>query len=120
MRRFIHAVWFALLVSLSVHAETYSYEGTNPKAVIDVRTPEEFASGHVEGAINIPYNEIGARIATLNGLKKDDGILLYCRSGRRSSLAKQELDKLGYRKVQDGGAMEAMLLKLKVCASAGC
>ena len=52
--------------------------------VIDVRTPEEVAAGKVDGAVNIEYQNIVAGVQQL-GVKKEDAIFVYCRSGRRSS-----------------------------------
>ena len=63
--------------------------------VIDVRTPEEFAGGHVPSAINIPYDQIGKRLAEIP-VAKDQPILLYCRSGRRSDMAEKTLTDAGY------------------------
>jgi phage shock protein E len=78
------------------------------KAVwIDVRTAEEFAQGHLEGAVNIPHDEIGKRIAKLVPDKNAE-IHLYCRSGRRSGLARQTLIDLGYTKVINDGAYEKL------------
>jgi rhodanese-related sulfurtransferase len=65
--------------------------------VLDVRTPEEFASGHVPGAVNIPYDQVAARLAEI---PKDKEVVLYCRSGRRAGLAAAELEKAGYADLQ--------------------
>lgn len=62
---------------------------------IDVRSPEEYADGHVAQAVNIPYTEIGARIAEVTE-DKDAQIYLYCRSGRRSGIALDTLNEMGY------------------------
>ena len=74
---------------------------------IDVRTPEEYATGHLDGATNIPYDKIAERIAALVP-GKDTEIHLYCRSGRRSGLALQTLRDLGYTKVINEGAYEKL------------
>jgi phage shock protein E len=74
---------------------------------IDVRTPEEFTSGHLEGAANIPYDGIDGRIAALVPDKNAE-IHLYCRSGRRSGLARETLLGLGYIKVTNEGAYESL------------
>ena len=65
--------------------------------VLDVRTPEEFASGHVPGAVNIPYDQVASRLAEI---PKDKEVVLYCRSGRRAGLAAAELEKAGYADLQ--------------------
>ena len=66
---------------------------------MDVRSPEEFAAGHVPGAINIPHDQIGQRAAELG--PRDTEILLYCRSGRRSAIAADALRVLGYERLWD-------------------
>jgi len=73
--------------------------------LIDVRTPEEYAAGHLEGALNIAHAEIGQRIAA-SGVSKLDQLIVYCQSGRRSHVAGQTLTRMGYRHVLDYGAME--------------
>ena len=87
---------------------------------VDVRTPEEFSSGHIDGAINIPYDQIDAKLPALNKTKKDENILVYCRSGRRSEAAKQTLLKLGYKNVQNGGGMDDLMAKLRTCKTETC
>jgi rhodanese-related sulfurtransferase len=72
--------------------------------LLDVRTPEEFAGGHVEGALNIPVQVLDAKLASLPA-KKDQDVVIYCHSGRRSAMAKDMLEKAGYTKVHDLGAM---------------
>ncbi len=74
--------------------------------VIDVRTKNEYDSGHVVGSINIPYDEINENI----NLAKDKPILVYCQSGRRSSIAYTALEKLGYE-VFDLGAYATVSLE---------
>ena len=72
--------------------------------IIDARTEEEFADGHIEGAILIPEYEIAERAE--NELPdKDKLILVYCRSGRRSKIASDELVKLGYTNVKEFGGI---------------
>lgn len=72
--------------------------------IIDARTEEEFAEGHIKGAILIPEYEIAAR-AEKEIPKKDALILVYCRSGRRSKIASEELVKLGYTNVKEFGGI---------------
>jgi phage shock protein E len=71
--------------------------------VVDVRTPEEFAAGHLENAINVPHTKIAENLAVF-GDDRGREIVLYCRSGRRSGLAVAELKALGFTKVINGGA----------------
>lgn len=72
--------------------------------IIDSRTDEEFAQGHIEGAILIPEYEIANR-AEAEIPDKDALILVYCRSGRRSKIASDELVKLGYTNVKEFGGI---------------
>ena len=72
--------------------------------IIDARTEEEFAEGHIEGAILIPEYEIANR-AEKELPDKEQLILVYCRSGRRSKIASEELVKLGYTNVKEFGGI---------------
>jgi rhodanese-related sulfurtransferase len=72
--------------------------------IVDARTDAEFAEGHIEGAILIPEYEIAAR-ANSELPDKDALILVYCRSGRRSKIASEELVKLGYTNVKEFGGI---------------
>jgi len=65
--------------------------------VIDVRSAEEYAAGHVPGAVNIPYDQVASR---LSEIPKDKEVVLYCRSGRRSGLAAETLEANGYKDLQ--------------------
>lgn len=72
--------------------------------ILDVRRADEFAKGHIPGAINVPNEEIGtAEIAKLPN--KSQLILVYCRSGRRSKEASEKLVKLGYTNIVEFGGI---------------
>ena len=72
--------------------------------ILDVRTQEEFDESHIDGAILIPDYEIADKAESI--LKdKNQLILVYCRSGRRSKLAAEELVKLGYSNVKEFGGI---------------
>ena len=72
--------------------------------ILDVRRPDEFAEGHIPGAINVPNEEIGTtEIAELPD--KSQLILVYCRSGRRSKEASEKLVKLGYTNIVEFGGI---------------
>lgn len=75
--------------------------------VVDVRTKDEYDTGHVVDSLLIPYDTIDENV----NLDKDKTILVYCRSGRRSNIAKQELEKLGYTVIDLGGYDEVTLDK---------
>ena len=74
--------------------------------LLDVRTPEEYAAGHIPGAINIPNEDIGTEeIPRLP--EKDQRIYVYCRSGNRSKQASEKLVALGYTDIVEiGGIMD--------------
>ena len=72
--------------------------------IIDARTQEEYDQGHIPGAILIPEYEIADR-AEKELPDKDQLILVYCRSGRRSKIAAEELVKLGYTNVKEFGGI---------------
>jgi phage shock protein E len=71
--------------------------------VVDVRTPQEFAAGHVPGAINIPYDELPRRAAEIG--PPSTKVVLYCRTGRRSGIAADALHKAGYANLYDFGSV---------------
>ena len=73
--------------------------------ILDVRRADEFAEGHIPGAINVPNEEIGtAEISELSD--KSQLILVYCRSGRRSKEASEKLVKLGYTNIVEFGGIQ--------------
>lgn len=74
--------------------------------ILDVREDYEYKESHVKGAINIPYNKIDENTK----LDKEKTILVYCKSGKRSSIAYQTLTDLGYN-VYDMGAFDSISLE---------
>ena len=111
-----------ILISLSLFGmtacggENNTYEQITPQEaktimdteseyiIIDARTEEEFSEGHIENAILIPEYEIAER-AEKELPDKEQLILVYCRSGRRSKIASEELVKLGYSNVKEFGGI---------------
>jgi phage shock protein E len=75
--------------------------------IVDVRSAGEYQTGHFPGALNIPVDEIGKRTAELGDQGKP--IVVYCRSGRRSGIAKVQLEKAGFTNVVNGGSLDAMM-----------
>ena len=72
--------------------------------ILDVRRPDEFSAGHILNAINVPNETIGAEeIPELPN--KDQLIMVYCRSGRRSKEAAEKLAKLGYTNIVEFGGI---------------
>ena len=120
MRRILIAVSVALMFTLVLvgcnGSSESTYEQITPaeaKAImdsekdyiiLDVRTEEEFAFGHIEGAILIPDYEITAKAESILA-DKDQLILVYCRSGRRSKNAASELAALGYTNIKEFGGI---------------
>lgn len=72
--------------------------------IIDARTSEEFAEGHIEGAVCFPYDDVKDKAHVVLP-DKDQLILIYCRSGRRSKIAAEELVKLGYTNIKEFGGI---------------
>jgi phage shock protein E len=83
--------------------------------IVDVRTLQEWNDGHIEGAVLIPYDQIDKSIGTI-AKDKSKKIYVYCRSGRRSTIAGETLSKMGYKDVVNLGSLEdaARFLKLKI------
>ncbi|WP_434340065.1 rhodanese-like domain-containing protein [Motilimonas cestriensis] len=71
-------------------------QSEKPMQLLDVRTPAEFAQGHIKGAINIPYDQLDQQLASLD---KDTEIVVYCSSGRRAAIAEDVLMSNGLLKV---------------------
>ena len=92
-----------LIASIALALMTLSAQAKD--VIIDVRTPQEFAAGHVEGAINIEHGNIAQQIAKA-GVTKDDKVMLYCQSGRRSGIALDTLKGLGFSKAENVGGIE--------------
>lgn len=76
---------------------------TNNAFLVDVRTPQEFAEGHVQGSVNIPLDQVANQ---LEKFKNHDNIIVFCRSGNRSGQALQILKENGFSNVVNGGTWE--------------
>lgn len=93
---------------VSVSAAEFEKEiKTDSVRLVDVRTPEEFADGHIAGALNINVKSGDFRQKAERELSKDSVVLVYCRSGRRSLDAAKILTELGYKVINlKGGIIE--------------
>ncbi|MCW9051903.1 MAG: rhodanese-like domain-containing protein [Motiliproteus sp.] len=80
--------------------------------VIDVRTTEEYAEGHIRDALHIPFQQILGQFQSLE-IRKDRPVVLYCRSGRRASVAEAELAKAGFTQIFNGGGLIPMVEHLR-------
>ncbi len=114
MRLFIFLLVIALNGSCQQSESTHRVSADSLKAIlagehgmlIDVRTPEEFAEGHIPGAVNIDYHNEGFSSA-LDSLDKNKEYEIYCRSGNRSGKALDEMQKKGFKNVYhlEGGIL---------------
>ncbi|MEZ5585346.1 MAG: rhodanese-like domain-containing protein [Candidatus Competibacteraceae bacterium] len=97
-----------LLFSVTALADHGGAPTPGQPLVIDVRTVGEYQDEHVRKAINIPYDEIAARINAF-APDIDTAIVLYCRSGRRAGIAEQTLRQMGYQHVKNQGGLHDMV-----------
>lgn len=94
----------AAIQSLAPQAYVSEWQTSQEHLLIDVRTPQEYNSGHIAGAINIPLQELSARQSEI---PQDTPLVLYCRSGNRSSQAANLLEDAGYNQIYDlGGTIQ--------------
>lgn len=100
-----------VVFSLSSWAADLTYEqlhsllNGDDVVIIDVRSQEEHQAGALPGSINIPHNRIASGVAQ-RAIEQDKTIVLYCRSGRRSGMAEQELRARGYQKIINAGGFD--------------
>ncbi len=90
-----------------INPEQLAGSGMQEVSIIDVRTREEYADGHIEGARNIDFTSPSFSDEVIRTLEKDRSYVLYCRSGRRSALAAERMRELGFTNVVDlsGGVL---------------
>jgi len=113
MTRTLIAIFTGLLLATGTAASAGEREAEALSRVaggallIDVRTPGEYAGGHLDGAINIPYPQV-VTLLQQQRVPTDRNIVVYCRSGNRSGIAQRLLQQAGYRDVFNGGALQAL------------
>ena len=78
-----------------------------PVLYVDVRTPAEYAAGHVRGAVNIPHDQMEARWRELSAHRARP-LVLYCHTGRRAGLALEVLRARGFSRLENGGGLEQL------------
>ena len=90
-------------ITISDYRSNY-FEVDNDHLLLDVRTPEEYASAHLPNAVNLPLDEIEERI---HEVSRNQPIIVVCASGGRSAMVAEYLDSIGYGNVQNllGGTM---------------
>lgn len=116
MKKILIIILVIVLCGCNVHEKKQNTNSTeeilnniiseNNYVILDVRTKEEFDEGHLVGAINIEYDKIDDKI----DLDKNKTILVYCRSGRRSKIAYDNLKNMGYE-VVDLGSFDSIDLE---------
>lgn len=82
--------------------------------IIDVREPNEYISAHVNGALNIPPDQLMRGAPQLNGLPKNTNIIVYCLTGSRSNVAMNILNGLGYNNITNGINKEHVEAKFNI------
>ena len=95
--------FFSFLQTKDINSGVRSYLSTEGAVLLDVRTPEEYAEGHIEGSQNIPLQNIESAETVIKD--KDTPIYVHCRSGGRSAQATSILKKMGYTNVEDIGGI---------------
>lgn len=105
----IVVVWVAAALALACGGEPAGVTPIAPEAllssppegvvILDVRTPEEYAGGHVPGAVNIPHTEVADRLDELAGAESSP-VVVYCERGGRAGMAEEVLLANGYRDVR--------------------
>ncbi len=111
LRRTLAVVVFALLAAIGLTSCGGGDEARaaidNGATVVDVRTPAEYESGNVEGALNIDVSAPDF-VERVSELPKDDTYVVYCRSGNRSAAAISIMEDLGFTNLIDGGAYSSL------------
>lgn len=73
-------------------------EAVQAPVILDVRSPEEFAAGHIPGAVNLPHREIANRLDEVPAAKEEE-VVVYCERGGRAGLADLALEQAGFQQV---------------------
>lgn len=93
---------FGLFKTKDIDEGVKDFKATNGAVLLDVRTPEEYREGHIEGSRNIPLQEIGQAAVIKD---KSTPLFVYCRSGGRSASATAQLKRMGYTHANDIGGI---------------
>jgi len=94
----------AVYVNITAEEAKKIMDNQEGYVILDTRTQAEFDEGHIPGAILIPHDEITEKAEAVL-TDKNQLILVYCRSGRRSKLAAEDLVKLGYTNIKEFGGI---------------
>ena len=91
-------VCFAQVTDISQVELMQRIKANHAGLILDVRSPEEYAEGHIPGAINVPHNQLGSHLAEIGSHKNKD-VVLYCASGGRVGIAANTLRAAGFSKL---------------------
>ena len=94
----------AVYVNITAEEAKQIMDSEEGYIILDVREQDEYDAGHIPGAILIPYTQIEAKAEEVL-TEKDQLILVYCRSGRRSKIAAEALAELGYTNIKEFGGI---------------
>ena len=94
----------AVYVNITAEEAKEIMDNEEGYVILDVREQDEYDAGHISGAILIPYTQIEAKANEMLP-DKDQLILVYCRSGRRSKIAAEALAELGYTNIKEFGGI---------------
>lgn len=117
-RKGVSVILMRLIAVCAVISMPLMANSVEPVVWLDVRTAEEFAAGHLSGAINIPHEHVSSGVAELE-LEKGQYIILYCRSGRRAALAQETLEGLGYSRVENAVDLQGAVALRKQLEASG-
>lgn len=104
--------FFNFLKSPDIHQAIQDYHQTPGAVLLDVRTPQEYAEGHIPGSRNVPLASIGQVDAAAG--RKDTPLFVYCYSGSRSRQAVDLLKKMGYTNVKNAGGIASYTGKVEM------
>lgn len=98
---------FFVTVCGQVNANDYEKIFSKKNVLIDVRTPSEYLYGHLDKAINIPFNKIESEIKYY-APDKEQTVVVYCKSGSRARIAEKKLKEMGYTNVINAGKYDEL------------
>lgn len=97
------------LFGLNKNSVNYAELAAKGAKIIDVRTPAEYKSGHIQGSLNIPLQDLAKKVQKWD---KDVPVITCCASGIRSASAKRTLKSMGFKEVHNGGAWHVLESKI--------
>jgi phage shock protein E len=99
------ALMVSMLFATTACSTTEAVDMETVTSVIDVRSPEEYNAGHLEGALLIPV-EVGDFVGSISELDREGNYIIYCRTGRRADAAIQQMTALGFKNMTNLGSLE--------------